>query len=100
MPCCMRSWEQHSGTTCELPASRPAQARNLWLLEYLALIWLWILLCQGEGEVTVVLDAGLGMSSLCWHWIGKPIIRQRKHAPCNSSAASFADAFQGAACAD
>jgi hypothetical protein len=32
----MRSWERHPGTTCELPASRPAQARNLWLQESLA----------------------------------------------------------------
>ena len=24
---------------------------------------------QGEGNFTVVLDAGLGMSSLSWHWI-------------------------------
>jgi hypothetical protein len=24
----------------------------------------------GQGQVTVVLDAGLGMSSLSWNWIG------------------------------
>jgi hypothetical protein len=30
----------------------------------------------GDGDVTVVLDAGLGMSSLSWHWV-QSIVAQR-----------------------
>ena len=33
-------------------------------------LWLTSMVPVGQGQVTVVLDAGLGMSSLSWNWIG------------------------------
>ncbi|EKX41555.1 hypothetical protein GUITHDRAFT_112268 [Guillardia theta CCMP2712] len=36
---------------------------------------------QGEGNFTVVLDAGLGMSSLSWHWI-KDVLVSRTRVVC------------------
>lgn len=32
----------------------------------------------GDGDVTVVLDAGLGMSSLSWHWVQSIVARRAR----------------------